>query len=478
MKTPTRIILAVVLFIVPILVRAVTFYQNPFYKAEISRPDFASFKLPEPPTPSASLAAVAVPAGEGKVVIIDASHGNQYVPNEIEPLVTALSARGGRVEFDKGAQPLAGQLKYASAYIIFSPSYSFSGEELHAIRQFVESGGRLLIFADPTRFLVAYDSYNGTTFISPDVNYVNPVLAPYGLSFVNDYLYNLQDNEGNFRNVKFIDFADSPLTDELKMVVFYGVHSIQTNAGSFLVRSDRNTFSSLTDQRGTFVPLALSANGQVLAAGDFSFLTNPYSQVADNGVLLGAIADFALGSERAPSLVNFPYLFSRPTSLVTVGDVQLDASLLGPIATLQNVLNLVNIPLNVRAKVVDGNDAIILGSLKDQDAIAVYIKPFGITLNQGEATIEIKGLGKVSANDSGLLLFSKGPASNTLVLLAPTAKMLSELVRLVAGGDLSSCVVQENLGVCSLMPVEEGDDSYSDYYFDFDFQTPSFTPAP
>jgi len=476
MKTHTRIILAVVLFILPILVRSVTFYQTPFYKAEVSRPDFASFKLPEPPTPSASLAAVAAPAGEGKVVIIDAYHGNQYVPNEIEPLVTALSARGGRVEFDKGVQPLAGQLKYASAYIVFSPSLAFSGDELRAIRQFVDSGGRLLVFADPTRSLIAVDSYSGATFVSPDVNYINPVLAPYGLSFANDYLYNLQDNEGNFRNVKFVDFSDSPMTAGLKMVVFYGVHSVQPNTGSSLIRSDSNTFSSLTDQRGIYAPLALSENGQVLAAGDFSFLTNPFNQVADNAMLLGAIADFALGSERAPSLVNFPYLFSRPTSLVTVGEVRLDASLLGPIATLQNALKLVNVPLNVRAKAADGSDVIVLGALQDQDTISVYTRPFGITLNE-ENGIDIKGLGKVSAEDSGLLLFSQSPRSNTLVLLAPTAKMLPELVRLVAGGDLSSCVVQENIGICSLTPVSEEEDySFDDYYYEYTTETP--VPVP
>ncbi|GAB4494050.1 MAG: hypothetical protein Fur0016_20590 [Anaerolineales bacterium] len=476
MKTPARIILAVVLFFAPILVRAVAFYQNPFYKAEISRPDFASFKLPQPPTPSSSLAAVAVPAGEGKVVIIDAVHGNQYVPNEVEPLVTALSARGGRVEFDKGAQPLASQLKYASAYIIFSPSLEYSGEELRAIRQFIESGGRLLVFADPTRFLISYDSYSGATFISPDVNYVNPVLAPYGLSFVNDYLYNLQDNEGNFRNVKFVDFADSPLTADLKMVVFYGVHSIQASTGSVLIRSDRNTFSSLTDQRGTFAPLALSANGQVLAAGDFSFLTNPFSQVADNGMLLGAIADFALGSERAPSLVNFPYLFNRPISLVTAGTVKIDSSLLGPIATLQNTLNLASLSLHVRPKAADGDDVIVLGSLEEPDAISVYTKAFGITFST-ETTLEIKGFGEVSASDSGLLLFSKSPKSHTLVLLAPTASMLPELVNLVAGGDLFACVVQESVGVCSLSVSEDGYLS-DNQDFRYDFTSPSLTPMP
>ncbi len=464
MKTPTRIILAVALFFIPILARAVTFYQNPFYKTEVARPDFASFKLPEPPTPSASLTAVAAPANKGKVVIVDASHGNQYVPNEIEPLVTALSARGGRVEFDKGIQPLASQLKYASAYIIFSPSLTFSAEELHAIRQFTESGGRLLVFADPTRLMITYDSYSGAAFLSPDVNYINPVLAPYGLSFANDYLYNLQDNEGNFRNVKFTDFTGNPLFSGLNMVVFYGVHSIQTNTGSLLIRSDSNTFSSLTDQQGIYTPLALSEDKQVLAAGDFSFLTNPFNQIADNGMLLGAIADFALDDERAPSLTNFPYLFSQPTSLVTVGEVQLDASLLGPIAALQNALNLISIPLRVRAKAPDGNDVIVLGALKDKDAIAIYTKPFGITLDGEKSELIIKGLGKVSDTDSGLLLFSRGPKSNTLVLLAPTAKMLPELVGLVASGNLSSCVAQENIGICSLTPVFEEEDYSGDDY--------------
>lgn len=478
MKPYSRIVLAVALFVVPILTRLVTFYQAPFYKAEVSRPDFASFKLPEPPTPSSRPDALAALPGEGKVVIIDASHGNQYVPNEIEPLVTALSARGGRAEFDMGGLPLSSHLKYASAYIIFSPSLSYNAEELRAIHQFVKSGGRLLVFADPTRSLLSYDSYTGATVILPDVNYANPVLAPYGLSFVNDYLYNLEENEGNFRNVKFVDFVDSPLTAGLKMVVFYGVHSVQTTSGSFLIRSDGDTFSSLTDQRGPFAPLALSANGQVLAAGDFSFLTNPFSQVADNGVLLGAIADFAVGSERAPSLVNFPYLFSRPTSLITVGEVQLDASLLGPIATLQNALNLVNIPLSLRAKAVDGSDVLLLGTLQDQDAISDYTRPFGITLNDEATTLEIKGVGKVSAEDSGLLLFSKGPKSNRLVLIAPTTRMLPELVSLVAGGDLSACVVQENIGICSLTPVEEEGEYLEDYNFEYDFDTPSSTPAP
>lgn len=471
MKLTLRILLAVAFFLVPIAARYLAYYDyRTTYQPQVTRPDFAALQLPEPPTPSASLPAAVQPVSAGKVVLFDSAHSNQYAPNEVEPLITALHARGGRVEFHDGSQPLAAHLKYASAYVIFSPASPFMVEELLAIQQFVASGGRLLVFADPTRSLFSYDIFMDTVSVSPDVNYLNPVLAPYGLAIVNDYLYNLQDNEGNFRNVKFGQFAENPLTAGLKMVVFYGVHSVQAGNGTALIRSDRNTYSSLTDRASTYTPMALSENGRVLAAGDFSFLTPPFSQIADNAALLGAIASFALEGERTPSLVNFPYLFRRPVSLVILGNLKLETNLLQPIARLQNALEMVNLPLQVREKAADGTDVLLLGTLEDEEAIAAYIKPFGITLRQdedtGETLLEIKGLGQINAAESGLLLFSTGARANTLVLLAPNPKMLPELVSLTASGQLSSCVVQGSLGICLLTP-DEGDslnDSYEDYY--------------
>ncbi|MCS6994751.1 MAG: GldG family protein [Anaerolineales bacterium] len=471
MKSILRILLALVLFLLPIAGRYLMYHDpRATYEPRVTPADFTRFTLPEPPTPSASLPAAFEPVHAGKVVLLDAAHGNQYAPNEIEPLITALSARGGRVEFHSSGQALGSQLKYASAYIVFSPSSDFSAEELLAIQQFVESGGRLLVFADPTRSLLSYDFFTGTVTALPDVNYVNPLLAPYGMSVVNDYLYNLQSNEGNFRNVKFNEFAEHPLTSGLKMVVFYGVHSIQAGNNTALIRSDKNTYSSLTDQGRAYTPLAVSANGQVLAAGDFSFLTPSFSQVADNAALVGTIADFALGSKRTPSLVNFPYLFFRPVSLVTLGTLTLDANLLQPVAALQNALSLVNVPLQVREKAAEGNDVILLGTFEDEDAIAAYIKPFGISIETDaeteESIVQIRGIGKVSGKESGLLLFSTNTKANTLVLLAPNAKMLPELVSLTAAGELSSCVVQGSIGICTLTPSEDENGSFYEDYQD------------
>lgn len=471
MKRVLRILLAAALFLAPIAARSLAYYDfRTTYQPQVTRPDFTTLQLPEPPTPSASLPAAVQPVSAGKVVLFDSAHSNQYAPNEVEPLVTALHARGGRVEFSDGSQPLAAHLKYASAYVIFSPSSPFTAEELLAIQQFVASGGRLLVFADPTRSLFSFDSFMGTMSVLPDVNYLNPVLAPYGLSIVNDYLYNLRDNEGNFRNVKFGQFAENPLTAGLKMVVFYGVHSVQAGSGTALIRSDRNTYSSLTDQSGTYTPMALSQNGRVLAAGDFSFLTHPFSQVADNAALLGAIAGFALEGERTPSLVNFPYLFRRPVSLVLLGNLKLEPALIQPIARLQTALERVNLPLQVREKAADGTDALLLGTFEDEEAIAAYIRPFGISLREdedtGESLLEIKGVGQVNAAESGLLLFSTGAKANTLVLLAPNANMLPELVSLTASGQLSSCVVQGSIGICTLTPdgSSSSDGYYEDYY--------------
>src|SRR5688572_10388122 len=329
MTSRNRILIVIALLTMPVLLRILFFYQFPYWNTNIQTPDYTSYSISEPPTPSSSVKPAAGIANR-KVVLIDNTHGNQFRLDEVEPLVTALSARGARAEFDQEDEILASRLKYASAYIVFSPSVAYTADELLQIQQFVANGGRLLVFADPTRSLVDYDFFgNGITF--PDVNYANPLIAPFGLSLFNDYLYNLKDNEGNFRNVEFSEFVENPLTRDLNMVVFYGAHSVHTDSGAALALGSADSLSSLTDQGGGLSAMALSANGQVLAMGDFTFLTNPFNLVADNNLLLSHVADFAVSSRRTPSLANFPFVFEHPVSLVSTGSVELSSELLGPI---------------------------------------------------------------------------------------------------------------------------------------------------
>ena len=478
MKTRTHIFIAIALIALPVLLRVVYFYQLPYLNFAVQKPDYASFVIPEPPTPSSKVESVVNPP-DGKIVLIDNFHGNQFVADEIEPLVTAINAQGAQVEFDTGEKPLAMELKYASAYIIFAPASAYSSEEQRIIRQFVASGGKLLVFSDPTRALIYYD-YSGNAVGSPDANFINPVIASFGLTVSNDYLYDLESNEGNFRNVKFTRFAENPLTKDLKMVVFYGAHSIHAEKGSPLVSGDDKTFSSLTDHGAGLTPLAISQDGQVLVAGDFSFISHPFDQVADNEQLLNHIAEFTVSGERSPELSNFPFVFQRPVNLVTTGKVELSYDILEPLASLQNTLKAINIPVNVRkTSGTESGDVIVLGTLQASEDLAAYIKPFSLDLKSDKLSIGVKGMGKVGNTSMGVLLFNHGPKSNTLILLASTLQDLPRLITLVASGDLSTCLLQDNIGFCNIVDPDATSSSssgYSDYYYQDVTEVPSEAP--
>ncbi len=95
------------------------------------------------------------------------------------------------------------------------------------VREFVAKGGRLLLVADPTRFVVEWDEYDYLVF-DYDAPHMNTLSTEFGLIFQADYLYNTVENEGNFRNIGLTQFGDDALVAGLERVVFYAAHSIET----------------------------------------------------------------------------------------------------------------------------------------------------------------------------------------------------------------------------------------------------------
>lgn len=450
-----QIWIALAVLVLPILARGLWFYQGVPSHPKIQSPDYAGASLPQPPLSTPATETVVAPSG--KVVVLDYSHSNLYDPSEIQTLVSSLTARGARVEFDDGYPYLYTRLKYASAYIVISPTITFSADEDTLVGQFAQRGGRLIVLTDPTHGILDYDSFTGNIMMTPDVNAANTLLAPFGITFANDYLYNLVKNEGNFRNILFAKFGDNDLTQGLSQVALYGAHSVSAENGQPLITGDESTLSSLTDSSENpssgsgqgLVAAALSADGNVLAIGDFSFLMPPYNQVADNNLLLGAIADFALGGTRTHALADFPYLFGQQANLLTVGDLQLTADLLAPVAHLQNTLQWTDTSLSVAPKAVSGSDTIVLGLLTSSEDLNRYIKLFNLGL-EDSASITIPGFGQVGRAGIGLMLYKPGVNSNTLILLADSSENLPMLINLLADGDMSACVIQNDIGVCGI----------------------------
>jgi hypothetical protein len=190
------------------------------------------------------------------------------------------------------------------------------------------------------------------------------------------------------------------------------------------------------------------------------------------------IAEFTTSGERTPLLVNFPYVFQRPVSLVTTGEIELSSDILEPVAGLQRTLKAIDIPVNIRSKAITNTDIIILGTFTPSSDLAPYLKPFNIDLEKAADGVDIPGFGKVGSTGSGILLFSHGPKTNTLILLASSAKDLPRLINLVASGDLSVCVLQENISVCNLVPPDDGSGGYNFYPLPTDIPSPTELPGP
>ncbi|MBL0348302.1 DUF4350 domain-containing protein [Candidatus Villigracilis affinis] len=439
--------IAIAALIFPLLARGLWFYRGIPNRPEIGTPDYQALTISQPPleTPSADEVIDQI----NGIVLLDFAHANQYQPPETKSLQEAIEKRGGKIETLIDSTLLEYKLKYASAYIVISPSYMFSADETRIVKAFVDRGGRLLAFTDATRGAMYYD-INGNILNFPDTSLINPLLSAFGITLNNDYLYNVEEHEGNFRNVFFDDFGKNELTFGLKRVALYGTHSVKTSSGLILLRGAESTLSSIDDAHDPDEGgAALSADGNVLAFGDFTFLTSPYQNVADNATLIANIADFTLGGKQIITLANFPFTFTQPVLQVyRTSEVRMTAEMTAALSGLQESLRYVGISIEITDEQPDG-DALILGLYTPSDELLDYVKPFDIELDDNEF-INVPGFGEVGRYGNALLLFNANKKGNTITLLADTPEDLIVLLNTLASNSLSGCIQQGDIAVCSV----------------------------
>jgi len=439
--------------LLPVIIRFVWFFPGIALPRTVATPDYTNMKMPQAPISTAL--AVPTPWASG-TVLIDHDHGNRFTLSEIQPLTDALTQRGAHIVLNSDADELASQLKFASSFVVISPSDAFKPAEISLLEAFVARGGHLVVFTDATRGSVQYDFAGNPVASLPDVETVLPLLEPFGISINADYLYDLDNNEGNFRNVYLKPLDGSDLTAGLGMVIFYGTHSVTTDGGSAILVGGRGTLSSSTDalpddasQQGWAAAVA-NKDGSVLAFGDFSFLTAPYNQVADNQVLIARLAEFLLKS-REPTLADYPYLFRGPTvNLIVTSDLQMTAEMTDAISGLQGKLVGSGMQLNTLQDAAPQGDRIVLGTYSLGADLADYVHPFGVQANDFGEFVTVPPFGKLGKSGNGVMLFRTGQGGNTLVLLAASAEDVKNLLETVSTDALDGCLVEGNVAACSI----------------------------
>ena len=486
-KAVVLLLIFLVMLLAPLAVRYFQYYR-PFAAARAAPPAYTAAGIASVPTPAAGdfqdapeISRV-VTNSAGGVVILDQAHDNQFTLEEIAMLDGLLAGRGYEVmPFTDG--DLAAALRPAGALVVIAPVSHYTAEEALAVREFVARGGRLLLVGDPTRYNIEFDELD--IFAPPVIRTaqvpLNDLANAFDITFRGDYLYNVTENEGNFRNILLdeADFAADPLTEGLERLAFYSSHSLQTGpAAAPLLMGDDNTWSSATDRPGGLTLAAVSPAeeedaGRVLALGDFHFLLEPYNAVYDNGAFAARVADFLTAHESATGLAGFPRFLSGPVDLAYSGGPELGPDAFDEVVALQGALRAVGLPLSLTAEPDPAHDAILMGLYNQADDVADLLTRAGIELvispaiqppadeeteDETEEPAESGGtrviespLGTVQMSGSALILLdTDGDRQRVIVLAASNDGLESAAHRLRAAGgiDLTDCLLQGDLAVC------------------------------
>ena len=382
-------VLAILLLILPSALRQLFFYHGVIMRpsVNIQLPSYAELEVERPEVSLLPKSNDPVTLSNAEV-LFDITHGNLFEISELDSLTSRINYRGGHLNVTDYYGDLETELQKADAFVIIAPSMPFSEWERQTITRFVARGGRLLVISDPTRSMV--DDYMmmddfGSSLGNVEIS--NLLLEPFGISYSKGYLYNLVKNEGNFRNVYFTIIHEDPISDGLSEVVFYGLTEIKS-APKPLIVGDGNTLSSLTDRGSGLIAAATDTEDRVLALTDLNFMVPPYHQVADNAILIDNIAEFLSGTARERTLADFPYIFTRPVTLLVDSEKALNTEILATITGAQHSMEDLGLKLTIASEPTPGQDLVAFGLFPPDKVLSPLLKPFGLTFSGFEESEE------------------------------------------------------------------------------------------
>lgn len=236
-------------------------------------------------------------SGSGTVVF-DRDHANGYNREDVQPMVEAFREAGYDVEFQED-DDLASALEDAVAYVVIDAGTEFDREEIAAVRNFTDDGGRLAVFGEPNRLSVSSGGF-GSVQVSTERTRGDRLISEYGLTFRTSYVYNQRQNDGGFKNP--VSTPVGPASDTGSDVPVYTAARVVSlnGAGEPILRLPEGSRTSADDTEGRF-PVAYE-RGNLIAVGDTDLLRVDRYNVGDTEQFLAYVVEFLLSGDRASDL--------------------------------------------------------------------------------------------------------------------------------------------------------------------------------
>jgi hypothetical protein len=244
---------------------------------------------------------------DGKTVLVDVGHRNGVSKTQLEPMLSALVENGHRVRFFRGQRTsLNESLRSADAFVVASPQQRFTSDELAGVEAFTDAGGRVLVMGGPPSVQASGGLLLGLGGIQETAPRTTGLTSTYGMAYGSGYLYNMENNDNNFKSIYARSASSNGLADGVDRVVVRDAVPIRTGDGTRVLVGTEGTHLSTTRDAGEYAVLARSAGGNVAAVGDTSFVSRENAYDADNDVLIGNLADFLVNGEKTPGAPKEP----------------------------------------------------------------------------------------------------------------------------------------------------------------------------
>lgn len=251
------------------------------------------------------------------LVVIDSSHRNHFQKREIQSLASAISATGYQVEFLDSGDDFSAALSRADGFVVIAPGVPFTAAEADRVERFVDNGGRLLMFGEPTQISI---ERAGLFLIAvSQENQLDSLAGRFGMDVGERHLYNMEHNDGNFLDI-IATGSDGSLADGVDRTALSTAAAVEVRDGTRVLDAAPATRSDRADATGDYALAVRSGN--VVAVGDSTFLTQEKFSIGDNDVFIANLAEFLVTGDRQRTLLDYPAIVDRqPTVTYTSTDL-------------------------------------------------------------------------------------------------------------------------------------------------------------
>lgn len=308
--------------IVTVLVMVGSMVAPPLMVPDSEGQEYAEFEgvLPEQAPISGQVGVEESP--DSGVVMIDIAHRNRVSSDQRDVLENVITAAGYEVKYLDATTRYDFELGQADALIIIDPGLAYNTVRADRVSQFVEDGGRVVLLGEPRRL-----SIRGVSLVAIESEF-GRLTSAFNLRFSGSYLYNMEENDGNYRHV-YVEGTSASVGEGVDRATVQTAAAVSSRDGEAVLRTVEGTQLGSGSQ-DTFTVAVQKDN--VLAIGDSSFISKGNHLVNDNPTLISNMVSFLVGGDRDRSLIDYPAIaganptiqYTEPELLPTAQSVSRD----------------------------------------------------------------------------------------------------------------------------------------------------------